>query len=134
VIGRIGTDLVRIRMVYSIACFHQGMTWAWNQVGAYVSSGTQGINTAVHAYMMWLSASFNCNDPGSGLGGASVLGTNICSRDFFVDDGGGDNVQYDIGDDFDATRSGIDNMDNTSIRGALGDGTVQKYTPATLSW
>jgi hypothetical protein len=42
--ARIGTDLAPIRMVYSIACFHEGMNWAWQQVGAYVASGTLAIN------------------------------------------------------------------------------------------
>lgn len=41
---RIGTDLVPIRMVYSIACFNEGMNWAWSQVGAVVTSGTEAIN------------------------------------------------------------------------------------------
>ena len=41
---RIGTTLVPIRMVYSIACFAEGMNWAWDLVGAYVTSGTLGID------------------------------------------------------------------------------------------
>ncbi|HVV88210.1 MAG TPA: hypothetical protein VHE35_34450 [Kofleriaceae bacterium] len=41
---RIGTPLVPIRMTYSIACFNEGMNWAWSQVGAYVTSGTIGVD------------------------------------------------------------------------------------------
>lgn len=164
----IGTDLVPIRMVYSGACYHQGMNWAWETVGAYVASGTENINfypnyyaafadawdagqpygtsaalsssagarAAVHGYMSWLSGSFNCDDIGDGVWeeGLSVLNTNECSRDFFVNDGGGDNYQYDIGDDFDPALSGIANMDAQSLRFILGNATIQKYSPATLTW
>jgi hypothetical protein len=42
--SRIGTYLVPIRMVYSIACFNEGLNWAWQFVGAKVTSGTEHIN------------------------------------------------------------------------------------------
>lgn len=42
--ARIGTDLVPIRMAYSIACYNEGMNWAWYDVGAKVVSGTLRIN------------------------------------------------------------------------------------------
>lgn len=166
----IGTDSVPIRMLYSIACFHQGMNDAWTSVGAKVVSGTLKINffpvffggfadawnTArtydaavvqsdnvldrglVYTFMESAGLTFNCDDIGDGVWeeALSVLGLNLCARDFFVDDDGqgSDKAEYDLGADYDAALSGASNMDAQSLRVRLGDGTIKKYVPATLSW
>ena len=66
-----------------------------------------------------------------------VLGKNACSENFFTDtdgDDGPDEAGYKLNDDYDPNLSGLENINNASIRWIDGYLTVRKFVPLQLTW
>jgi hypothetical protein len=152
-----GCGQLPIRMVYTIACFNEGMNDEWRALGAKVVSGAPGINFYPTQYGRFVSdwnkginygtALTNSNTAESrtvvqayvaalGLKYSNkgdcglipnVIGKNDCAEWYFT--GGGD---YDFGDEYDASLSGASNMNWSSKKTISGTSTVTKTS--SVSW
>ena len=118
--------------------FYGNFADAWNAGDDYATSvavsETTSARTSAQSFIEVQAASFVCDDDPSG--DYWVLGTNACSENFFTDtDGEGpDEAGYKLNDDYDPNLSGLENMNNASIRWIAGDATIRKFMPLRLTW
>jgi hypothetical protein len=119
--------------------FYGNFADAWNAGDDYATSvavsETASAKAAAQSFLEVQAASFVCDEDPSG--DYWVLGTNACSENFFTDtdgDEGPDEAGYKLNDDYDPNLSGLENMNNASIRWIDGYLTVRKFVPLRLTW
>lgn len=119
--------------------FYGGFADAWNTAASYDSAVLASDNAfdrgLVYTFIEAGGVAFDCDAVAAPNDYLSVLDLNACAEDYFTLVAGDpvDEAGYAL-DDYDPTQSGTTNMDIQSLRIRTGDGLIQKYVPATLSW